>query len=60
MIALSMDCRTITITDDKYKVILRIEATGEYDVRKEYMNRIHQFLQEEPYCGKVKNIIAGN
>lgn len=57
MIALSMDSRTITITDDKYRVILRIQAIGEYDVRKEYMNRIHQFLQEEPYCGSVNNII---
>lgn len=60
MIALSMDCSTITVTDDKYKVILRIQATGEYDVRKEYMNRIHQFLQEEPYSGRVDNIISGN
>lgn len=60
MIALSMDCSTITITDDKYKVILRIQATGEYDVRKEYMNRIHQFLQDEPYCGSADHIISGN
>ncbi len=59
MIALSMDCRTLTVTDDKYKVILRIEATGEYDVRNKYMNRIHQFLQEEPYSGSVDNIISG-
>lgn len=59
MIALSMDCRTLTVTDDKYKVILRIEATGEYDVRNKYMNRIHRFLQEEPYSGRVDNIISG-
>ena len=60
MISLSMDSSTITITDDKHKVILRIQAIGEYDVRNKYMNRIHQFLQEEPYCGEVNNIISGN